>query len=232
MEQKIKGTQYKTWFISDLHFSHASSLYFHPERREAAGITLEELQSNKFKAIEKFDEWLIDKWNSTINKRDFVYILGDFCLGNKERTKFILNRLHGRKFLIKGNHDKSCQGLENYFEWVGEIKEVKFTHNQYPFIDPDETFAVELCHFPMIAWNRRPHGTCHLHGHTHGALDSYNEDSQELRLDVGFDAKFSNLEFIDLETVYQYMVDIKTASGSKTFIEHTEKLMLKQGFRA
>jgi calcineurin-like phosphoesterase family protein len=229
---EFKGTQYKAWFTSDLHFSHASTLYFHPERREVAGITLEELQADKFKAIEKFDEWLINKWNTTIKKRDFVYILGDFCLGNKERTKNILNKLHGRKFLIIGNHDKSCQGLDNYFEWVGEIKEVKFTHNQYPFIDPDETFAVELCHFPMVAWNRRPHGTCHLHGHTHGALDGYNEDSQELRLDVGFDAKLSNLGFIDLETVYNSMKRIITTTDSKTFIEHTEKLMNKQGFRA
>jgi calcineurin-like phosphoesterase family protein len=229
---EFKGTQYKAWFTSDLHFSHASTLYFHPERREVAGITLEELQADKFKAIEKFDEWLINKWNTTIKKRDFVYILGDFCLGNKERTKNILNKLHGRKFLITGNHDKSCQGLDNYFEWVGEIKEVKFTHNQYPFIDPDETFAVELCHFPMVAWNRRPHGTCHLHGHTHGALDGYNEDSQELRLDVGFDAKLSNLGFIDLETVYNSMKRIITTTDSKTFIEHTEKLMNKQGFRA
>ena len=41
-----------------------------------------------------------------IKKKDFVYILGAFCLGNKERTKYILSRLNGRKFLVIGNHDK------------------------------------------------------------------------------------------------------------------------------
>ena len=228
----MKGTQYKAWFTSDTHFGGKSILYFHPERRIAAGITLEELQDNKMAAIEKHDEWLIDIWNKTVKKKDFVYILGDFCLSNKERTRKILERLNGRKFLIRGNHDKSCDGLENFFEWVGDIKEVKFTHNQYPFIDPDETFAVELCHFPMVAWNRRPHGTCHLHGHTHGSVDDYNINSQELRIDIGVDSKIANLGLIDLETVYQHMVDIKTTSGSKTFIEHTEKIMNKLGFRA
>ena len=56
-----------------------------------------------------FDSFLVensvDKWNKTIAKGDFVYILGDFCLGNKEYTEKILNRLKGRKFLIRGNHD-------------------------------------------------------------------------------------------------------------------------------
>lgn len=229
---EFKGTQYKAWFTSDTHFGGKSILYFHPKRREAVGITLEELQEDRTAAIEKHDEWLIDVWNKTVKKKDFVYILGDFSLCNKERTKKILEKLNGRKFLIKGNHDKSCIGLESYFEWVGDIKEVKFTHNQYPFINPDETFAVELCHFPMLTWNRRPHGTCHLHGHCHGSLDDFNEYSQELRFDVGIDSKMGNLNLIDLETVYNKMIEIRNSTDSKTFQEHTEKLMLKQGFRA
>lgn len=232
MEKEIKGTQYKAWFTSDTHFGGKSILYFHPERRVAAGITLEELQEDREAAMLKHDEWLIDVWNKTVKKKDFVYILGDFCLSNKERTKKILEQLNGRKFLIRGNHDKSCIGLENYFEWIGDIKEVKFTHNQYPFISPDETFAVELCHFPMLTWNRRPHGTCHLHAHCHGSLDEFNEYSQELRFDVGLDSKMGNLNFIDLETVYNKMIEIRNSTNSKTFQEHTEKLMLKQGFRA
>ena len=73
--KEFKGTQYKAWFTSDTHFTHPSVLYFHPERREAAGITLEELQEDKNKAIQKFDEWLIEKWNATIKKKDFVLLV-------------------------------------------------------------------------------------------------------------------------------------------------------------
>ena len=115
-EIKQKGTRLKVWLTSDLHYSHPSILYFHPKRREAAGITLEELQADKNLAIEKHDEWLIKLWNDTVKREDFVYILGDFCLGNRERTEKILSKLHGRKYLIQGNHDKSLKGLENYFE--------------------------------------------------------------------------------------------------------------------
>lgn len=226
-----KGTSIKVWFTSDLHFGHKSVLYFHPERREAAGITMEELQEDKNAAIKKHDEWLIDKWNKTIAKGDFVYILGDFCLGNKEYTEKILNRLKGRKFLIRGNHDKSCNGLERYFEWVGDIKEVKFTHNQFSFIDENETFALEMCHFPMLTWNRRPHGTCHIHGHCHNSIQQFNEDSLELRIDIGFDSDIANNGFVSLETIYNKMKEIRSKTDSVTFEEHTEKLMLRHGFR-
>ena len=226
------GTRIKTWFCGDLHFSHPSVLYFHPKRREAAGITLEELQADKHAAIKKHDDWLINLWNKTIAKSDNVYILGDFCLGNKARTEEILNKLHGKKYLILGNHDKSCKGLERYFEWVGDIKEVKFTHNQYEFIKEGETFAVEMCHFPMLSWNRRPHGTCHLHGHCHNSITDFNELSNELRVDVGLDSALANYGFISLETVYNKMIEIINRTESQTFEEHIEKIMLKQGFRA
>ena len=140
--------------------------------------------------------------------------------------------MKGRKFLIRGNHDKSCQGLENYFQWVGDIKEAKFNHNQYKFIKEDETFAVEMCHFPMLSWNRRPHGTCHLHGHCHGSITEFNELSNELRVDVGLDSALANYGFISLETLYNKMVEIRNRTESQTFEEHTEKLMKKLGFRA
>lgn len=225
------GTKIKTWFTSDLHFSHASTLYFHPERRDACGVSLEELQEDKNAAVEKYDKWLIDKWNETVDKHDHIYILGDFCLGNKKRTEDILKSLKGKKFLIRGNHDKSCNGLERYFEWVGDIKEVKFTNNQYDFIDPNETFCVECCHYPMLTWNRRPHGTVHLHGHCHNSITDFNNKSMELRLDVGLDSDIANYNLIDIETIYNHFLNIRNKVGVNTFQEYNEWLMNNQGFR-
>lgn len=221
----------KVWFISDLHFSHPSILYFRPKRREAAGITLEELQEDKNAAILKHDEWLIGLWNNTIRREDFVYILGDFCLGNKERTEKILQRLKGRKYLIRGNHDKSCNGLERYFEWVGDLKEVKFNHQMFDFIDETEPFCIEMCHYPLMAWNRRPDGTIMLHGHCHGGIDKLNENSEELRIDAGFDGTLANLSFIPLERLYDKMVEIRNSTGGSTFKEYAEKKMERDGFR-
>lgn len=221
----------KVWFISDTHFTHISNLYFHPWRRDAAGLTLEEVQEDKHAAVAKHDEWLINKWNETIKRQDEVYILGDFCLGNKVRAEEILRQLKGRKHLILGNHDKSLKGLDNYFESVSQIKEAKFTNNQFKFIDPNETFCVEMCHFPMLTWNRRPHGTCHIHGHCHGSVDSWNTKSKELRLDVGLDSELYGHEFIEVENLYKHFCDIRDAAGCKTFQEYQEWLMKNQGFR-
>lgn len=221
----------KVFFVADTHFSHISNLYFHPWRRDACGLTLEELQEDKNAAVTQHDEWLIDKWNSTVKRPDEIYILGDFCLGNRARTEEILRQLKGRKHMILGNHDKSLRGLEHYFESVSQIKEVKFTNNQFKFIDPNETFCVELCHYPLLTWNRRPHGTCMVHGHTHNSLDAWNTESKELRVDVGLESEQFNHNFVEVEQLYEYFCKIRDAAGCKTFQEYQEWLMKNQGFR-
>lgn len=227
MEQKDRQ---KIFFVSDFHYSHLGAIYFHPERLDKAGMTMDEFKEDKKVAMAKYDEWLIEQWNSRIRKQDTVYFLGDFCLGNKERTQYILSRLKGKKFLIFGNHDKSCKGLENYFEWVGDIKEAKFTNNQFKFIDPEETFCVEMCHYPLLTWNRRTHGTVMVHGHTHGTLQSFNTSSKELRVDIGYDSEFAQRYsgFVELEDLYKYFCGIRDAAGCKTFKEYAEWKMESQ----
>ena len=229
--EEIKKDRQKIWFVSDTHFGHVSVLYFHPLRREACGVTLEELQSDKNSAIAKHDQWLINKWNETVRKQDTVYFLGDFCLKNKEYTENILRQLKGKKFLIRGNHDKSLNGLENYFEWVGDIKEAKFTNNQFKFIDPNETFCVEMCHFPFLSWNRRPHGTCMVHGHSHGITNIVNELTGELRVDVGLDNQYWDYNFVELEQLYNYFRNIIQSHGFSTFQDYVNYLMETQGYR-
>ena len=229
--EEVKKDRQKIWFVSDTHFGHVSILYFHPLRREACGVTLEELQSDKNSAIAKHDQWLINKWNSVVRKQDTVYFLGDFCLKNKEYTENILKQLKGKKFLIRGNHDKSLNGLENYFEWVGDIKEAKFTNNQFKFIDPNETFCVEMCHFPMLTWNRRPHGTCMVHGHSHGNANNVNELTGELRVDVGLDNQYWDYNFVELEQLYNYYKNIIQSHGFSTFQDYVNYLMETQGYR-
>lgn len=207
-------------------------MYFHPKRREAAGISLDELKTlPNTELVARHDKWLIDVWNSTVKRGDTVYHLGDFCLGNKVYTEYVLSKLNGKKYFIHGNHDKSLFGNERFLEGFWIEREVKFRHEQYPFIKEGETFCIELKHEPMLAWNRRPHGTCHLHGHTHGSIDQYNEDQLELRLDVGLDARISNYGLVDLETVYAHFRSIIAKQGYDSFQEYQEWLMAKQGFR-
>ena len=211
----------KVWFTSDLHFGHKHILYFSKGRCENFKINV-----NDTNAVEMHDELLIKQWNNVINKKDIVYILGDLSFLKKDETKKLLERLHGEKHLILGNHDKSCKGLENYFESVSHIKTVNFQKHEFPFLD--ENFIVEMCHFPIFSWNRRQHGVCHIHGHTHGRCDEININSKELRVDVGYDGKLSNLGFIDLETLYAYF---KSITGTMTFRQYIDKKMLDDGYR-
>lgn len=223
----------KIYFTADLHFLHYNSMKFHPWRMDACGLTQEEVFADPMMATEVFAKWLINKWNETVRRQDEIYILGDFCLANKEETEKIVNQLRGRKHLILGNHDKSLKGLERYFESVSQIKEAKFTNNQFKFIDPNETFCVEMCHYPLLTWNRRCHGSTCIMGHCHGSLDEFNENSLELRVDVGIDGKFAKAcgGFIELEQLYNHFCAIRDAAGCKTFEEYQEWLMKRQGFR-
>ena len=51
----------------------------------------------------RMNDVLIENWNSTVSDSDEVYVLGDF--GGNENEKTFLSKLHGIKYLIKGNHD-------------------------------------------------------------------------------------------------------------------------------
>lgn len=219
------------WFTSDFHFSHISQLYFHQKRRELAGISLDELRNlDKQTLIKRYDEWLVDLWNSTVNRGDSVYHLGDFCLGNRERAEYLLNKLHGKKYFIRGNHDKALNGNERFLEGIWDIKEAKFTKDQFPFLG-EETFCTELCHYPMVAWNRKMHGTVQVCGHVHGAHDNLNKESQELRVDVGLDSEIADYNFVSLEKLYEYFDKIVKSAGCGTFQEYAEFLALKRGYR-
>jgi calcineurin-like phosphoesterase family protein len=211
----------KVWFTSDIHFGHKNVLRFCTKRREKMGIDIDDPEFD-----DKHRLYLIDQWNKTISKKDTVYILGDFSFYNREGTRRILEKLNGKKHLILGNHDKSCKGLENYFESVSQIKTVDFKKHEYEFLD--ENFIVEMCHFPIYSWNRRQHGVCHIHGHTHGSMCEINKSSKELRVDVGYDSVLGDLEFISLEKLYNHF---KSITGNQTFRNYINKKMEDDGYR-
>lgn len=113
----------KIWFTSDTHFGHKNVLKHCPERLKAFGIPEDVTDEEK---VRLHDEYLIQLWNGTIGRKDIVYIIGDFSFYNVEKTRKILSRLNGSKFLIIGNHDKSSVKLGNYFQQITHIKEIDF----------------------------------------------------------------------------------------------------------
>ena len=59
----------------------------------------------------------------------------------------------------------------------------------------------------MVTWNRKHFGEVQLQGHSHGRLDDFNEDSTDLRVDIGFDSKLGNFNLVSLEKLYKYFKD-------------------------
>lgn len=129
------------FFTSDLHFGHTNIIRF---------------DGRPFSSIEEMDEKLIDLWNKKVSDQDIVYILGDISWHDTNRTYEIITELHGKKFLIKGNHDKVNAKLRPCFENISDYKEITL-----------ENRRIILCHYPIIFYNGQHSGAYHFYGHVH-----------------------------------------------------------------
>lgn len=132
----------KTWFISDTHFWHTKIL---------------EYENRPFETIEDMNSYIIRQWNNVVSKDDIVWFLGDLCLGHKQDIKNIMSQLHGRKRMIRGNHDNWSDSFykEIGFEFV----------SKYPIILKD--FFV-LSHSPL-PWMGKSSPFFYIYGHVHGS---------------------------------------------------------------
>lgn len=199
------------FFISDLHFFHKNIFKHCPNRLKICNAQDEN-------DINAWDSWLINKWNETVNKNDIIYILGDFSFGSKIRTKDLLSKLNGKKFLILGNHDKSADGLTQYFEQITQQKMVVFKKNNYDFLEED--FTIFMCHYALLTWPQKHYGVVQCMGHSHGNMDEFNEASHDLRVDVGIDGRLSNYNFITLEELYHYF---KRKTRGLSFVDYVRE---------
>lgn len=108
----------KIHLIGDTHFGHKNII---------------RLDGRPFESVEEMDEYIIKVWNERVRPEDEVYIAGDFSWYGKEKTDEILSRLNGKKFLIRGNHDKfNRDNRPNYDLVLGE--KYSFKHNGYKVI--------------------------------------------------------------------------------------------------
>ena len=199
---------YDVWFTSDLHIHHKNVIKHCPERANVGQFDIDNIESH--------DKWIIDTWNKTVKKKDIVYILGDFSFANTEWTKKILGKLNGMKFLILGNHDKSSEKLDGYFKQITQMKMVTFKKDHYEFLQED--FNVFMCHYAMVVWPQNHYGAVQCCGHSHGRLDDYNEESTDLRVDVGWDSKLGGYNLVSLEKLYKYF---KNKTNGETFMKYS-----------
>lgn len=154
------------WFTADLHFGHTNIMRY--SRRP-------------FTTVEEMDEALVQRWAARVSPQDTVYVLGDVSFYKADKTRELVARLPGQKFLILGNHDRDESTLKKLFGWMKDLYTLKVP-------DPDAKEGVQrivLCHYAMRTWNRSHHGSWHLYGHSHGSLP---DDACLCSFDVGVDA--------------------------------------------
>ncbi|HEX8577780.1 MAG TPA: metallophosphoesterase [Flavobacterium sp.] len=155
----------KILFTSDHHFGHANIIRY---------------SNRPFQNVEEMNEELIKRWNQKVGAQDLVYHLGDISLGNPALTKTVFDKLNGKIFLIKGNHENAALAYPKRFEWIKDYFELNVE-------DPEAQNSrqkIILFHYAMRTWRSVSRGTWHLYGHSHGNL---KEDEFAQCFDVGVD---------------------------------------------
>jgi calcineurin-like phosphoesterase family protein len=131
------------YLISDTHLNHANIATYCDRPKD-------------------FTEIIMKRWNETVKPEDTVIHLGDVILHKKNVIKDILDSLHGRKILIRGNHDRqwsNMKWMENGFQFSCDgmkFRQIWLTH------EPSNSLA-DGC-------------ILNIHGHLHNIWDGFHAD--------------------------------------------------------
>ena len=149
------------FFTADTHFCH-NNIIFSCKR--------------PFSDVSEMNRIMIENWNSCVTEKDDIYILGDFMYKGKVKdANEILSKLNGRKYLIRGNHEKYLEEplfKLNAFKWVKDYYVLKLKGK----------IELVLSHFPMASWEDSNHGSIHLYGHVHNDILKYHGFEEKLQL--------------------------------------------------
>lgn len=149
------------FFTSDTHFDHEKVIGFN---------------DRPFGSVDEMNETLVENWNFTVGKNDWVYHLGDVSF--RSHPKEWLRQLNGNIVVICGNHDSEKQLQQCVDEGVIRAWE----HVKYKRWSGDRFF---LSHYAHRVWRNSHHGSFHLYGHSHGDLEGMEWGRS---MDVGVDA--------------------------------------------
>jgi calcineurin-like phosphoesterase family protein len=176
----------KHFFTADLHFGHDNIIKY---------------CNRPFSKASEMNGVLIDNWNSRVDSKDQVWILGDIAFLNQEQIVDILKQLKGNIHVILGNHDRHINGpVLNFLASEPTLyKELSFAESR---VDGGKQNIV-LFHYPMLSWNRSYYKSWHLHGHIHSTPEK-RKRAGRYALDVGVDG--NNFFPYSYENVFELMM--------------------------
>jgi len=180
-----------TFFTADQHFGHANII---------------EYCNRPFDHVDEMDRALIQAWNDVIKPDDVVFHLGDFTLGDPSTARRYFAQLNGRIRVLANHwhHDRrwlpSEFGRANSYNAQG--MPITICSPMQVILIPREgkkrDDVIVMCHYPLAEWDRKHHGSWHLHGHSHG-----KHKAPGLIMDVGVDS--NQFHPVSLETVKAHM---------------------------
>lgn len=130
-QQEKWGKENLRYYISDPHFFHAAQNT--------------KMDQRGFESVELMNQYMLERWNQKVHKNDEVVILGDLSWGKAKETNELLEKLHGRLYLIQGNHDRFLKDKAfnaNRFVWIKPYEELQ-----------DNKRKVVLSHYPIMCYN-------------------------------------------------------------------------------
>lgn len=203
MEKTNIDTVYKfepegLWFTSDTHFCHENIVKF---------------SGRPFANAAEMNEELIRRWNETVPEDGIVFHLGDFCMGGSKEWNDIMYQLHGKIYLILGNHDMKNikQGFMQRFELVTQQMSIRVGGQ-----------SIILNHNPFLCYGGSYRDVWQLFGHVHsGPLSHTGLDHPRLNMlfplqyDVGVDNNdFRPVSFTEVKVKIETQVEeARRASG-------------------
>lgn len=135
------------YFTADPHFYHSNVI---------------NLNKRPFSDVTEMNNTLIHNWNAYVGAADEIYVLGDFAFrADGEDANKILRRLNGKKYLIRGNHEKYLKDPafdKTAFEWIKDYYVLEYKKRKFV-----------LFHYPILEWQGYFRDAIHLYGHVHNA---------------------------------------------------------------
>ena len=132
------------WVVSDTHFGHAGVCRF---THLDTGIKI-----RPWTDPNEMDEDMVRMWNELVAPNDRVYHLGDVVINR--RCLPTLDRLNGKKVLIRGNHD--IFKLEEYARYFEDIRGCKVLSKE----------GIIMTHIPVHI-SQLERWKVNVHGHLH-----------------------------------------------------------------
>lgn len=188
-------------------------------------LGMDKFAPRPFATVEQMNATIINNWNKRVQENDVVYHLGDIAVNYTKPARLgdqqvyeIMQQLHGRLVLIKGNHDRrelfKYLASHNYlvhgkpkFEFHDVGKLIKYNHQQF-----------YMTHYPMML-GIAPQ-ILNLHGHIHHYMVP-----TENNINVGIDAP--ELDFLHPKPAFGTPILLREvdqiAADKKEFIQQSHQ---------